>query len=567
MHHTDRYFYTYLLIVLFFSFMVPQKADTQANTFYVAENGSDNSGDGTESNPWASLQHAIDSVNAGSTILVKPGTYTDVTRLNRHFNPGIIIRSETPYRARLRANETVIKSFGGSGYTIEGFDISHSGSSASALIIQIGDSNAFDIHFKNNILHDSFNNDILKINNGSHDVTVVGNIFYNQQGSDEHIDVNSVKNVEIYENVFFNDFAASGRVNNNDTSSFIVIKDSNGNSDGVLGSENITVGRNVFLNYQGSTGSGFIFVGEDGTKNFEAINVLIENNLMIGNSLNRMKTPLGVHGSNNITFRSNTVTGDLVAQTFAIRSLQLGSNMPSDNIFLYNNIWSDPTGTMGISGPSDTTTDFSDTPLGELLFFVIDNNLYWNGSEAIPEDLDETINYTNDNSRTVGDPELGIQNNLITPVWNQNNGVFTDGSLTIRDVFENLVNLYGIPGKMSMAIDNADPLNVPAEDILGNSRIGELPDIGAVETGGNTQAPQPMPGPFTPGEQPGTEGGDDSEQGGNENASPNAEQGSSEKSQTGCALSGSGLPKGIPLHHVIPLIVIISIMRRKLHKR
>ena len=60
-------------------------------------------------------------------------------------------------------------------------------------------------------------------------------------------------------NIFFNDFAGSGRSNNNDTSSHIVIKDSN------LGSHNITVRRNVFLNWEGSTGSNFILIGEDRT--------------------------------------------------------------------------------------------------------------------------------------------------------------------------------------------------------------------------------------------------------------------------------------------------------------
>jgi len=47
----------------------------------------------------------------------------------------------------------------------------------------------------------------VKINNGAGEVTVEGNIFYNQQGSDEHIDVNSATDVVIQDNIFFNDFA------------------------------------------------------------------------------------------------------------------------------------------------------------------------------------------------------------------------------------------------------------------------------------------------------------------------------------------------------------------------
>ena len=69
-----------------------------------------------------------------------------------------------------------------------------------------------DVVFRNNIFHDSWNNDILKINNGARRVTVEGNVFYNQTGSDEHMDVNSVTDVVIQDNIFFNDFAGSGRV-------------------------------------------------------------------------------------------------------------------------------------------------------------------------------------------------------------------------------------------------------------------------------------------------------------------------------------------------------------------
>ena len=40
---------------------------------------------------------------------------------------------------------------------------------------------------------------------------MVNNVFYNQSGSDEHIDINSVTDVLVQDNVFFNDFAGSGR--------------------------------------------------------------------------------------------------------------------------------------------------------------------------------------------------------------------------------------------------------------------------------------------------------------------------------------------------------------------
>jgi hypothetical protein len=330
----------------------------------------------------------------------------------------------------------------------------------------------------NNIFHDSYNNDILKINNGATDITVRGNMFYNQEGSDEHIDANSIKDVVIEDNVFFNDFAGSGRPGDiGTTSAYIVIKDSNSDSDWVLGSERVTVRRNVFLNWEGSTGYGFVQLGEDGTANFEAIEVLVENNLMLGNASNTMRSPLGAMGVREVTFRNNTIVGNSPSYAYAMRLYTYGANQPNQNIHFYNNIWSDPTGTMGAYG--STANDFSDTPPSGTASFVLDHNLYWNGGAVIPSDSGELVNYTDDAHRLLADPLLGGQAGLIIPRWDHNASQFADGSITIRQAFERLVNLYGTPGTSSPIIGAADPAQAPADDILGQTRND--PDIGAVE--------------------------------------------------------------------------------------
>jgi hypothetical protein len=465
-----------------------QEIGTAAN-FYVATDGNDQTGDGTIGSPWASITHALDSVPDGSTILVKPGTYLGRVRLRGQFSLGVTVRSEIPYQARLRHDSTVVTCFYGQGITLEGFDISHDGSSAGALVIQIqdllGDPGGSEIvshiTIRDNILHDSYNNDILKINNGAGLVTVEGNIFYNQTGHDEHIDINSVTDIIVQENVFFNDFEGSGRPNTNNTGSFIVIKDSNGNDDTNLGSRDITVRRNVFLNWEGNSGSYFLLVGEDGKPYHEAENVLVENNLFLGNASNLIRSSFGVKGGKDITFRNNTVSGDLPALAYTMRLNTEGTNPPNENIQFYNNIWSDPTGTFGAENPS-SPNDFSDTPPGETLSWVLDHNLYWNGGQPIPTSGSELINYTDDLNGITSNPELGDPGSLILPRWVPGSNQFADGSDTTREAFMRLVNDYGAIESSSPAIDMANSSQAPNEDILGNQRgIGMGPDIGAYE--------------------------------------------------------------------------------------
>jgi len=66
-----------LVIVLGVSLVatMPVAADPGA-TYYVSTTGSDVTGDGSYSDPWGTIQHAVDQVSSGDTIMVAPGTYT-----------------------------------------------------------------------------------------------------------------------------------------------------------------------------------------------------------------------------------------------------------------------------------------------------------------------------------------------------------------------------------------------------------------------------------------------------------------------------------------------------------
>jgi hypothetical protein len=52
------------------------------NTYYVAPNGTDQ-GTGASSSPWKTLQNAADSVQAGDTVLVRPGIYKESVKITK----------------------------------------------------------------------------------------------------------------------------------------------------------------------------------------------------------------------------------------------------------------------------------------------------------------------------------------------------------------------------------------------------------------------------------------------------------------------------------------------------
>jgi hypothetical protein len=452
-------------------------------TFYVATNGIDAPTNGGLAAPWATITYALDRVPDGSTILVRPGTYTGRIRIRGSFAAGVTVKSELPYQAKLRAQEAVLTIYNDAanieGISIEGFDIAHNGAGAGALVVQIQDGAATEtrrIRLIDNILHDSFNNDILKINNGASNILVRGNLFYNQTGSDEHIDINSVDDVIVEDNIFFNCFSCSNRSDPSDTASFVVVKDSNATDDEYLGARNVTIRRNIMLNWQGSIGSGFLLFGEDGTANFEAFTCLVENNLLLGNSTSVMRSPLGVKGSRDITFRHNTIVGNLPANAFATRINREGSNPQIEAVRFVHNIFSDPTGSM---------TDFADALPADVSTArpaILERNLYFNGSNALPNDSSDVINITNDATRVTGDPLLADNSGLTPPAWQPTSLQFVGGYGRIRDVFVDFANRYGRPGVGSGVINAASVIGaIPDTDLLGNVRSQSTSDLGALQ--------------------------------------------------------------------------------------
>lgn len=468
----------YVFLIIFLSFSASAYEDICTNTpqlgkaYFVSPEGKKYSGDGSRLNPWSSIEQGLITIPDGNTLIVKAGVYVGRVKISKTYEKGLLIKSEIPYHAKLTNDQRVLAiGSNAANIIIEGFEITHSKATAKPLVVHIdgwGRNTVKNITLRNNIIHDSYNNDLLKINYGAEDIIVECNMFYNQGDSDEHIDINSVSNITVSDNVFFNDFAKSNRKITKKSSSFIVIKDSNNNDDRFHGSENITIKRNVFFNWQGSHGQGFILVGEDGKPYYEANNVNIYNNLMLGNSPISMRAPFMIKGARDVNFFHNTVSGDLPSNAYAIRVTKEQKNRTPTNISLYNNIWSDPTGTMG-QGAYENNLDFSDTLLYNTGDFMLSNNQYWNSGVELPNSIFDKITPSVDENKVINNPLLGNNQKLITPTWNATKYTFDDGSFEIREVFKRLVTYYGIPSSPE-AIKNKNNSTIPRFDIMKNKR-------------------------------------------------------------------------------------------------
>lgn len=458
-----------------------------AGTYYVAESGSDTSGDGTTAKPWATIVHASKQIpDDGSTILVGPGTYTGRILLSRAFSQLTTIRAEPRYRAVLKnPGGEILSCFikGPAKLRIEGFEITAGKGFACTqrenYLIHFQD--VTDIWLVDNIIHDAAVagncNELLKVNSGSPNVApknvhIVGNVFYNPApiGGADLIDCKAIEDIDISDNIFFAETPQTK------STSYVMIKDEKLFTDGrTLRSPRFRVQRNVFVGWQGAADQAFILFGEDGKPYHEVTDSLIENNLLIGNSTTPIVGAFQLKGVKDVTIRANTIVGDLPGGSYALRAGTEAANPSVEGVRLLNNIFADPTGTM--------TKRLVNTYGNAILStFALTNNLYWNGGGSLQGYFTNgTLKPEDDAAALFGDPKLpGDQSAVVLPLWNATAGTFQSGETTIRAEFVRLVQTYGTLGSGSAAAGKADASEMPADDILGRPR-GAQPSVGAFE--------------------------------------------------------------------------------------
>ncbi|MBW2260860.1 MAG: hypothetical protein JRG91_02720 [Deltaproteobacteria bacterium] len=473
--------------------------------YYVATDGSNTTGDGSIGAPWATITFASNSgipVSGGHTIIVRDGEYNGATYLIRGFENPVIIRAEHLYMAKLsnldydstgnitdgsEALQVYIR--GEANITIQGFVISNhdpsrscadDGSERSADLVHFQD--VTHLTFRNNIVFGNNApgtcNDMVKINRGGdayypREIHITGNVFYDHPAGSGVDLIDSVRpgELDITGNIFF--------VRDVDiyAQSFITIKrevTEAGMPEWARPPRDprYVIARNVFLNWGGKGDQAFLQFGEDGVSDHEITHALVENNLFIGNSPDMIAGAMQFKGVRDVVVRANTIVGDLPGSSYGFRIGTEGSNPTVGEIFIRNNVFCDPEGTMG----TRFINTYGDVDVSS---FVLDNNLFWNAGASLP--AEEPPIPESDANRIVEDPLLETDHGaLVLPAWDASSGRFVSGSTTVRQEFERLVLLYGAIPEASPAVGAADASHMPADDILGRTRDSS-PDVGAFE--------------------------------------------------------------------------------------
>jgi hypothetical protein len=96
-----------LLILLLSVFIV---SFVFAETYHVSEFGDDETGDGSEGNPWATIQKAADAANAGDVIMVDFGTYNETVIPKNNGSEGspIVYMSKEQGQAEITFGDTLM---------------------------------------------------------------------------------------------------------------------------------------------------------------------------------------------------------------------------------------------------------------------------------------------------------------------------------------------------------------------------------------------------------------------------------------------------------------------------
>lgn len=171
-----------LLTVASFLLSASQARAVVTCSLYVATNGSDSSGTGSSTAPYATLNKAVSVVSAGKTVCVRAGTYSTakmtISAIGTASSPIIFTKDPATSGAAILdgsntsvgGGQSLINISGAKFVTFDGFEIKNSSADA----IDVND--ATNITISNNVIHDI--KDHASVMTGSN-ITFTGNEVYN----------------------------------------------------------------------------------------------------------------------------------------------------------------------------------------------------------------------------------------------------------------------------------------------------------------------------------------------------------------------------------------------------
>lgn len=167
--------------------------------------------------PWKTLAFATRQIaDDGSTIALLDGLYDESQSVGRQFSKPCTIRAENPYRVRLRSpagRNRLLTCYGAANVVFRGLEMSGSGGRQGEYLVHVGTAKTHHVLFEDCIIHDGYNNDLVKVNDFARHIVFRNCVFFNQPDheGDQHLDINTVTDVTIEGCILFNDYAGSGR--------------------------------------------------------------------------------------------------------------------------------------------------------------------------------------------------------------------------------------------------------------------------------------------------------------------------------------------------------------------
>ncbi|MFB2773495.1 right-handed parallel beta-helix repeat-containing protein [Pelatocladus sp. BLCC-F211] len=377
------------------------------NIYYVAPDGSDDN-PGTVEKPWKTVNHAVNEtspVKAGDTILVQPGTYTELITLGKSgdgqlgditlkANGDVTLRDPDPNNGFFR--EGVIQSAGKGNWVIDGFRIENTSWAGIAL------RDAYNMTVQNNHTYETGASGIIVMpdtyyNGGEAEVTSKnikvlnntveraswiwkgnaskeGNIndgFDLNTGTQESLSIWGVDGFEVANNtvkegnregIDIKTGSRNGSVHNNTVTDQALVS---GTPDGYSGGPGLYIEGNradmfnidVYNNVVANNTAGGLVITDEVPNQGDVSGIRVYNNIVFGNGKDGVNSGQGIGVSSNVSdvqIVNNTVDGNV--QGFLIDgSDNYGGYRPRD-ILVRNNIFANSSYRNGFVEDADNVT-------------------------------------------------------------------------------------------------------------------------------------------------------------------------------------------------------------------